>query len=464
MKEFTSYSFTEALKSREAYEVLGDDLNSWTQGGCWVLAEAIKKWVGPRAALYCVRGIEWGRYEGGSVPHHVVARIGGYYLDADGIDLGSERIRDTWSRVERLSDLTVETFLPRYRKAALKLDIVCPPEAVKRVAAFLEKKFGPGEEAVAWMGGEEVRPNPPANALVIMHLSSLDTLEWEDPREADALADRLIHAVQTHDGPVFVVDQGWPLTKTGTTSARRRFTAATKQSGKTINRLVFDEETSSWNAFLPKIIRQLNLAGVTSVDVAGLWYRHDLTSGCATTLYLALKKRFKARVREDLVACESDDATRSNPKRASPPLDMLYEERVLSEAYKATKDMKLASRTPVLRQYVLRIYTRPAGSGRAIAWLLYSNKELIGTGRLFGDHEHAHAGIAVIAKPYRRQGLYAAVLSILRKKLGVPIESDVSMTAGAIGAWKKAGGELTDRAGDKVFRINPWADLMPWWT
>lgn len=317
VREFTSYTSTGAITSREGYQVLGDDLNSWTQGGCWVLAEAIKKWVGPRAALYCVRGTQNFVYESTAtaeekrpIPHHVLARIGGYYLDADGIDLGPERVLNTWTYTEGLRDATVETFLPRYRKAALKLGIVCPPDAVKRVAAFLEKKFGPGEEAVAWMDGEEVRPNP---------------------------------------------------------------------------------------------------------------------------------------------------------KQPSPPLDMLYEERVLSEARAATKDMKLLGRETIARQYTLRIYTRPAGSGRAIAWLLYSGKELVGTGRLYCEPTFARAGIAVIAKPYRRQGLYAAMLPVLRKKLGVPIESDVSMTAGAIGAWKKAGGELTDRQGDKVFRINP-STLIPWWT
>ena len=49
---------------------------------------------------------------------------------------------------------------------------------------------------------------------------------------------------------------------------------------------------------------------------------------------------------------------------------------------------------------------------------------------------------------------------VLREKLDMPLESDVSMTAGAIGAWRNAGGELTDRQGDKVFRINP----IPWWS
>lgn len=324
MREFNSHNFTEVLASREGYRILGDDLNSWTQGGCWVLAEAVKKWAGPRCALYCVRGIEHGRYEGGPVPHHIVARVGSYYLDADGIDRGPARVLDTWTRVERLSDCSLETFLPRYRKAALKLDIVCPADAVKRVAAYLEKKFGPGEAATAWMDGEEVRPNP---------------------------------------------------------------------------------------------------------------------------------------------------------KRAATPLMDIHATRVLDNAVQLSRGMEPVGRAVTIldksrKKFSLQIFTKETPDSRtAVSWLLFHEITLVGAGTLVINEDtedyapdYARVGIAVVAKEFQRTGLYTAVLKKLRKKLDTSIESDVSMTAGAIGAWKKAGGELTDRQGDKVFRINPWADLIPWWT
>ena len=169
-REFTSRSFTEAIISREGYRVLGDELNSWTQGGCWVLAQAIREWVGPRAALYVLFGQQESGARGSpllpEMGHHVFVRIGDYYLDADGIDRGRPyRIIDTWTRVEGLHNVRIETFLPRHRVAAKKEGLVCPPAAVKRVVAFLKKKFGPGEAATAWMGGEEVRPNPATDLL-----------------------------------------------------------------------------------------------------------------------------------------------------------------------------------------------------------------------------------------------------------------------------------------------------------
>jgi len=308
-RELTSHAFTEALQSREGYRVLGEDLNSWTQGGCWVLAEAIKKWVGPRAAPYVLLGQQESGRRGSPLlkmmGHHVVARVGDYYLDADGIDRGPERLINTWTEVEGLQNVSLKTFLPRYRKASLLDGLVCPADAVRRVAAFLEKKFGPGDVATAWMDGREVRPNP---------------------------------------------------------------------------------------------------------------------------------------------------------KRPAPPLTDQYIYNVLTEAVDSSRGMKLIGRAPVLGRYQLRIYEARIALHIGVLWLLFLGKELVGTGRLILDEKYAfaRAGIAVIAKAYRRQGLYTAVLPILRKKLGVPIESDASMTPGAIGAWKRSGGKLTDRQGDKVFRIqNP---------
>ncbi len=156
-------------------------------------------------------------------------------------------------------------------------------------------------------------------------------------------------------------------------------------------------------------------------------------------------------------------------KRPSPALESVYEQKVLSEAVGATSGMKLSHRARV-NEYSLRVYTHQ----QRVLWLLFHDKDLAGTGRLYiagpaftppvpRDRWHAQVGIAVIAPEYRRRGLYTEVLKVLRKKLAMPIESDTSMTAGAIFAWKRAGGKLTDRQGDKVFRINPRSIVDSWW-
>lgn len=153
----TSAALQRVLTSYDGYKVLGDHLNSWTQGGCWTLAQALREWIGPRAAMYCVRGRQRGRE---IQIHHVLVRVGDFYIDGEGIDRRPGRVKKTWTRLEGLKDVTVETFLPRYRRAAIAFGIECPPAAVKRVVSLLKKNFGDGAEATAWMGGEEVRPNP----------------------------------------------------------------------------------------------------------------------------------------------------------------------------------------------------------------------------------------------------------------------------------------------------------------
>lgn len=139
------------------------------------------------------------------------------------------------------------------------------------------------------------------HALVVMHLSSLDTLQWQNPPEADVLSERLATAVKTHGGPVIVVDQAWSL-KRGESDARAAFLRATETFP--VVRIRFDEEKAEWGPFLARLDKKLTSLGVTHVTVAGLWYDPKHKSGCATEVYLHLKSRFETRVDPDLVACE----------------------------------------------------------------------------------------------------------------------------------------------------------------
>lgn len=154
---------------------------------------------------------------------------------------------------------------------------------------------------------------------------------------------------------------------------------------------------------------------------------------------------------------------RANPKRAAPPVSSEYEAKKIAEAKHLVSGMKLR-KTVILKDGIkLRLYTYRDGGLDIVRWILVDSRdEIIGTGNLAKDKISAMVGTAVIIKSYRRQGLYTRVLIEMRRILGVPIESDVSMTAGAIGAWKRAGGKLTDRHGDKVYRINP-SVVDHWW-
>jgi hypothetical protein len=143
----------------------------------------------------------------------------------------------------------------------------------------------------------------PKTALVIVHLSSLDS--YTDAMGSDAgwdLARNLSDAIVDHDGPVVIVDQGWSL---GLRQAEPRTWLLDQISGmKGIVWIHFDEAGEDWDPFLRKLRARLKLLDVREVVVGGIWYDPNLEEGCATEVYLYLRQFFKAKVDEDLVGCE----------------------------------------------------------------------------------------------------------------------------------------------------------------
>ena len=132
----------------------------------------------------------------------------------------------------------------------------------------------------------------PRRALVIVHLSSLDSLAWsQGDVAAEALAARLASAVRRHPGPVVVLDQGWAQP-----SPARRLVAAALDARADVTRLRFDEDTAPWGPFLTRLARSLRRLGVGSVRLGGLWWDEasarsgDAVTGCATTVYRALRE------------------------------------------------------------------------------------------------------------------------------------------------------------------------------
>lgn len=136
-------------------------------------------------------------------------------------------------------------------------------------------------------------------ALVIVHLSTIDSYAWHVGEEqAKALAARLIRAIRTHRGPVYIVDQFWdgPL--------REQIVADI--SGTPAKWIEFDEDVGDWKRFLPALQRRLTRDRVTDVVVGGVWFDPKLEEGCATEVYLYLASRIPTKVNETLVGCATD--------------------------------------------------------------------------------------------------------------------------------------------------------------
>ncbi len=114
------------------------------------------------------------------------------------------------------------------------------------------------------------------------------------------------------------------------------------------------------------------------------------------------------------------------------------------------------------RPFVLQLY-RFVGTAEHVAtysWRLRppGSEVVVGAGRIVTPDVRTivpHTWAAVVAPEFAGCGIYAAVLKVLRRTLKTPIESDLTLSAGAIASWRKAGAVLAERDGVEVFRLNP---------
>lgn len=136
-------------------------------------------------------------------------------------------------------------------------------------------------------------------ALVIVHLSSIDSYAWTiGEQKAQALASRISAAIRRHRGPVYIVDQGWdgPIRDQVVNAIR----------DVPVTWIKFDEDVSPWAPFLSKLKGRLTRDGVTSTSIGGIWYDPEFKDGCATRVYLYLAASMPTKVNSALVGCQTD--------------------------------------------------------------------------------------------------------------------------------------------------------------
>jgi hypothetical protein len=116
----------------------------WTTGGCWLLAEALRRWIGPRAQMVVLTG---GRAEDWSLhPEHVLVRVGGWYLDGLGARTRAEVLH--WARRVILEDPEVvaldEDFYAWFEEGSTEdWGMEMMPEYIDLLHLEIERVLGP---------------------------------------------------------------------------------------------------------------------------------------------------------------------------------------------------------------------------------------------------------------------------------------------------------------------------------
>jgi hypothetical protein len=177
-----------------------------------------------------------------------------------------------------------------------------------RIRKDLEKEAKRQEKAASKKGGAKMSgPASSDEALVIVHLSSLDSYthsakEAGDESLGDLLADALIVEIKKHQGPVYIVDQGWEPDRS---ESRPRIRVLNSLQRK-VTWIHFDEAEQDWGEFERDVVKILKRDGVQKVVLAGVWFRKDLSSGCVTEAYFILSKHFETRVNDRICGLEED--------------------------------------------------------------------------------------------------------------------------------------------------------------
>jgi hypothetical protein len=119
----------EFLYSPPIFQILGD--GTWLAGGCWILADALHRWVGPSSSLKMVASDR-------STSEHVVVRAGSWYLHASGVITEAELL-DEMRRMERLVNPRIVDFNPRL---LIRNGVPRPGRRSRLLLVEIRRRFG----------------------------------------------------------------------------------------------------------------------------------------------------------------------------------------------------------------------------------------------------------------------------------------------------------------------------------
>lgn len=178
------------------------------------------------------------------------------------------------------------------------------------------------------------KPAKKSEALVIVHLSSMDALAADaasgmdradiGTELAESLGYEICRRASEHRGPVYVIDQAWSAGRRES-RPRERLMTCLEQKRPDARWILFDENgddeadpvimrrfrherldgrDGNWSQFLPRLHERLQRDGVRRAVVGGLWRDPRGKSGCATKVAGYLHRQMPTRIDEDITADE----------------------------------------------------------------------------------------------------------------------------------------------------------------
>lgn len=124
--------FREFINSDEVFSILPE--GDWGAGGCWILAEALKQFLGPPAEL-------WAIYSSVLPVEHVVVKDGDAYFDYNGASTKKEILSEFASSYPNRTGVGLAPLTAYRARRAQETGIPCEPWYVKDLVSRLNARF-----------------------------------------------------------------------------------------------------------------------------------------------------------------------------------------------------------------------------------------------------------------------------------------------------------------------------------
>jgi hypothetical protein len=122
----------EFINSDPVFSLLPE--GDWGAGGCWILAEALKRFLGPPAEL-------WAVYSSVLPVEHVVVKDGDAYFDYNGASTKEEILQEFASCYPNRTGFGLEPLTKHRALRAHETGIPCEPWIVKPLVTKLSARF-----------------------------------------------------------------------------------------------------------------------------------------------------------------------------------------------------------------------------------------------------------------------------------------------------------------------------------